>query len=409
MTEPASASSLLTARAVRDRANRLFEIGLNGGLDHFSIDLSRLRATADYVLETMRRAYPDLEIPYHARWRHFEAGRIDRWGGLVDGAGIVDPLVFGRAAYDLAIVSVLLDAGAGPDWSYREAASGEVFARSEGLGVASFAMFASGLFSNNPAEPLRADAAALAVLTPEELGEGFQAGPDNPIVGLEGRAGLLNALGRAVADRPDIFGEDEARPGGLFDAVLAHAVDGKVSAPDILALVLEGLGPIWPSRIVLDGVALGDTWRHTKLVTDDETTGLVPFHKLSQWLTYSLIEPLIWTGVDVIDIDGLTGLPEYRNGGLFLDMGVLVPKDPRAAELLWRAGDEFIVEWRALTVALLDRTAALIRESLGLDAVALPLAKILEGGTWSAGRRIAREKRGDGGPPLRIESDGTVF
>jgi len=37
------------------------------------------------------------------------------------------------------------------------------------------------------------------------------------------------------------------------------------------------------------------------------------------------------------------------------------------------------------------------------------LARVLEGGTWAAGRRIARERRPDGAPPLAIESDGTVF
>jgi len=402
-------TSLLSAATVRDRAQRLLALAIDGKLDHFSVDLNRLPTVADYVIATMKSGYPDGEIPFHSRWRHFEAGRIDRWGGLVEAAGITDPMIFGRAAYDLVITSVLLDAGAGPDWKYVESATGETFARSEGLAVASFAMFASGLFSSNPEDPLRADAASLAALTEAELADGFQVGPGNPMVGLAGRVQLLNALGRVVADRPDLFGEDEARPGGLFDTVVARAVDGKVSAPAILELVLEAFGPIWPSRIELEGHSLGDTWRHGKLATDDVTSGLMPFHKLSQWLTYSLLEPLIWTGIEVVDLDGLTGLPEYRNGGLFLDFGVLQPKDPSAFLHLWRAGDEFIVEWRALTVALLDRTAVLIRQRLGVDAAELPLAKILEGGTWAAGRRIAREKRMDGGPPLRIESDGTVF
>ncbi len=60
-------------------------------------------------------------------------------------------------------------------------------------------------------------------------------------------------------------------------------------------------------------------------------------------------------------------------------------------------------------MALLDRVAALVRAQLGLDACALPLARVLEGGTWSAGRRIARERRADGGPPIRVVSEGTVF
>ena len=39
----------------------------------------------------------------------------------------------------------------------------------------------------------------------------------------------------------------------------------------------------------------------------------------------------------------------------------------------------------------------------------LPLASILEGGTWAAGRAIAFARRPDGSPPLKVISDGTVF
>jgi hypothetical protein len=68
-----------------------------------------------------------------------------------------------------------------------------------------------------------------------------------------------------------------------------------------------------------------------------------------------------------------------------------------------------VIEWRALTVALLDRLADPVRSRLGRSAEAFPLARILEGGTWWAGRRLAAEKRPDGGPPFNIQSDGTVF
>ncbi len=88
------------------------------------------------------------------------------------------------------------------------------------------------------------------------------------------------------------------------------------------------------------------------LTTNDETTGLVPLHKLSQWLSYSLIEPLQWAGIEVTDIDGLTGLAEYRNGGLFIDTGVLTLRDPAAAQREHTVDSELVVEWRALTVAL---------------------------------------------------------
>ena len=117
----------------------------------------------------------------------------------------------------------------------------------------------------------------------------------------------------------------------------------------------------------------------------------MPFHKLSQWLAYSLIEPLEEAGIEVIDLDALTGLAEYRNGGLFIDSGVLRPEACRRARRSAPARREMMVEWRALTVALLDRLAERVRAKLGKTlAEELPLAKVLEGGTWAAGREIAR-------------------
>ena len=138
------------------------------------------------------------------------------------------------------------------------------------------------------------------------------------------------------------------------------------------------------------------------------TRGWMPFHKLSQWLSYSLLEPFQWAGVRVVGLDELTGLPEYRNGGLLLDTGVLRLHDPAWAAQNWTAGDELVVEWRALTVALLDELAPLVRARLGVDSREMPLACVLEGGTWAAGRVLAQRSRG-GLPPLNVVSDGTVF
>ena len=409
-TEAEAARRLLSASAVRERARTLLAHGLAGRLDHFIVDLGRLGACADEVVATIRAAYPTLDIPFHARWRHLAAGGLDRWGSLSHAAPWPDVASRARAAFDLAIVSVLLDAGAGPDWRYEEGRTGETYARSEGLAVASFDLFLSGALSVHAEDPYRVDAAALAALTADDLAAAFQAGPENPLVGLEGRAALLNRLGRTVAADPEAFGATEPRPGGLFDRLAARAVDGALPAPKILEALLDHLGPIWPGRIRLGGVDLGDTWRHPLVEATDATAGLVPFHKLSQWLAYSLIEPLEEAGIAVSDIGGLTGLPEYRNGGLFLDTGVLALKDPADADRAHAVDSRLVVEWRALTVALLDAVAPLVRERLGVaDPEAMPLARVLEGGTWATGRRLAAARRPGGAPPLAVLSDGTVF
>ena len=401
--ERVAAQSLLTAAAVRERAHEMLAAGLAGKLSHFTVDLDRLPAAADFVAAVIRENYPSLEVPFHARWRHFVLNERDLWAELAARTRWPDAAARARAAFDLAIVSVLLDAGAGPTWHYRDPATGAAIGRSEGLALASFRMFEAGAFSADPHDPHRADASRLAALTRDDLAAGFRASAANPLSGLDGRAALIARLGATVAANPAVFGR-EPRPGGLYD----HLAAKTVAAPRILEALLAHLGAIWPGRIALDGIGLGDTWRHPAIVRSDATNGLIPFHKLSQWLAYSLIEPLQAAGAAVTEIDGLTGLAEYRNGGLFVDTQVISLRDPAMAAQANSVDSSLVVEWRALTVALLDRIAPLVRERLGVSAAAFPLARVLEGGTWAAGRRLAQKLR-DGVPPIRVDSDGTVF
>ena len=379
-----TASYLRTPAAIRERAEKMLTYVEDGKSAWFALDGNGLESAVQATLDVTRKRFPNpADIPFHSRWRQFEAGGRDRWAALAERLSGLPKEEIARRRMDLAVVSVLLDAGAGPAWSYREPGTGETYARSEGLGVASIQMFANGAFSRDPkGDPLRVDAERLAVLAPADIAMGFQVRAHNSLTGLEGRAELLRKLG----------GVGLPRPSALLDIV---ATGGEVKAASILAAVLDKLSPIWP-------LPMGDVWPHPAI-------GLVPFHKLSQWLSYSLVEPLQGAGLKVVELDQLTGLPEYRNGGLLVDAGALRPKQQALLEKTFAAGDEPIVEWRALTVALLDRIAQHVRLHLGLDAARLPLVKVLEAGTWFAGRALAAERRPGGGPPIAVASDGTVF
>jgi hypothetical protein len=399
---------LLSPAAIRARANQLYAHVAAGHSAYFMLEAGRLDAAADYVAAVIRANYPALKIPYHARWRHFG----DRWDKLAPRFHGMQADEVARIRFDLAVVSVLLDAGAGAAWRYNEAESGQVLARSEGLAVASLHAFQKGMFSRLPeAQPCRADAEGLERIDVIDIAQAFQVSDDNPLDGLEGRAKLLRDLGTALRAAPALFGREGEVPriGFLFDYLKGQANDGVLPAEAILKALLRGLGPVWPGRISFEGVNLGDCWRHPAAASQDASDGLVPFHKLSQWLAYSLVEPLEEAGVRVVELDALTGLPEYRNGGLFLDLGVLRLKQPGLAAERLPPAHEAVVEWRALTVILLDKLAEPLRKRLGKTAAELPLASLLEGGTWAAGRKIAAECRPGGAPPLNIVSDGTVF
>lgn len=394
---------------IRERCHHLLTLASHDRLEHFAYHPEQLPAVVDYVLDITYAAYPTLVVPLHSRWRHFAVNAHDRLAQLEPQLSSYSTAERARWQFDLIITSVLLDAGAGAHWRYQERTTGATYTRSEGLAVASLHAFLSGLFSSQPQQPWQADAAGLQRLSPAALAQALQVTPTNPLLALESRAALLQALGATVAQSPRYFGSSHPRVGHLFDYLCAQSTQGVLSAERILLAVLDSLGPIWPGRLKIQGVNLGDVWRHRLAAGVGPSAGLVPLHKLSQWLTYSLIEPLMEAGLTVTGLNDLTALAEYRNGGLLLDMAVLSPKHDAVLGVVHPPEAEVVVEWRALTVALLDHVADGLRSRLALSVEDFPLAKVLEGGTWRAGRAIALEKRPDGSPPLHVLSDGTVL
>jgi hypothetical protein len=402
---------------IRERCQNITAAVGAGRSAHFTLERGRLPEVARRVARLTQERFPTGQVPLHSRWRHFEAGGVDRKALMDARCTGLSAGELARARIDLALVSVLLDAGAGPDWSFAEPGTQRRYARSEGLAVASFHAFMGGAFSTDMRTPMRVDAAGLERVDTAQLSRLFQVTEDNPLVGLDGRVLLLQRLGTALRKRPDVFG-DPGRPGRLFDLLCNPLVGAagstvqrimvkRVSAPQILRTILKAFGGIWPSGQQLLGKPVGDTWAHPEAGGEGPSAGRVPFHKLSQWLTYSLVEPFRWAGIEVEGLDELTGLPEYRNGGLLLDSGVIVPRDPMFGMRTFTAADPWVIEWRALTVTLLDDLARLVRAELGQPK--LPLAAVLEGGTWAAGRQIAAERRPGGPPPVRVASNGTIF
>ncbi|MBN9438155.1 DUF1688 family protein, partial [Bosea sp. (in: a-proteobacteria)] len=85
-SNPEAVRQLLKPAVIRERAQEMLQLGLDGRLSHFSVHPERLDACTDYVLATIRRNYPTLDIPFHARWRHFVVAGVDRWRSLDEAA-----------------------------------------------------------------------------------------------------------------------------------------------------------------------------------------------------------------------------------------------------------------------------------------------------------------------------------
>ncbi|KAF9168441.1 hypothetical protein DFQ27_009599 [Actinomortierella ambigua] len=449
---PTSAEAIAYLRslpAVRERSERVFQKAQEGKLNHFDVDFTKLQDIPTIVVALIRRDHGDAhsiaKIPPHSRWRHFEVGGQARLSNLhtIWSSSGADKLEQARRTLDLMVISVLLDAGAGTKWTYKDKkAAGRTFRRSEGLAIASLDMFVEGAFSSEAGSPCQVDAKGLANLTHDRLLQGFQVNEEtNPLVGTKGRWELLTRLGKALELHPEFFpsvGGKPARPGNMVDYLMRkgnrRGNTTVISVEELWKVVIDGFQEVWPpSRTMLNGVPMGDVWPCECLekpdAPSDSTDHYVAFHKLSQWMTYSLMEPLEkLLDFQFENVTLLTGLPEYRNGGLLIDTGfmtlkhadlerglaayksnALKPGQP-AVEVVptFEAHDPVIIEWRAMTVATLDRVATEVRKMLGLPN--MTLAQVLQGGTWEAGREMAEVSRPNTrGPPIATISDGTLF
>ncbi|KAL2824043.1 hypothetical protein BDW59DRAFT_148094 [Aspergillus cavernicola] len=436
------AAYLRSIHAVRHRSHVVLRKAKRNQLNHFEVDMTKFAETASYVVSIIKRDYaPDYSsIPPHGRWQHFDVGGRPRVNQLLQSwPSTIDAQERTRRLIDLFVVSVLLDAGAGTSWRYKSKESGKIYSRSEGLAVATLEMFKSGLFSSDPTEPCQVDGAGLKGITVQVLAKGFQHSETNQLAGIEGRAGLLVRLSDAL-NRQEFFGVD-ARPGNMLDYIISHPSTLASSVPivpitTLWTVLMDGFTSIWPpSRTRVDGLSIGDAWQCSDLPRSPPAQPwetIVPFHKLTQWLCYSVMVPMSrLMKIHFAGSELLTGLPEYRNGGLLIDLGLLTLKEAdlerglaaykENAQIkgqpsvevvpLFSTDDDVVVEWRAVTVGFLDDLLQEVNGQLGLlGEDQLTLAQMLEAGTWKGGREIAEVSRPNTKePPIMIRSDGTVF
>jgi hypothetical protein len=394
-----------TPTAIKERCSQIFELARNGGT-HFILNLENLTRCAQFVADLTKERFPTLQIPPHSRWGHFDAGGINRISLLKSELTTLSAIEQARCLLDLVIVSVLLDAGAGATWQYIDSAHGTKIGRSEGLAIASLEMFKAGLFSETR-DP-KVTATGLDMLRLEDLAKAFQHSSKNNLEGLQGRFDLLKKLSHTMKSDERFEVAGLRRPSAIFDSVIKTAKDNSISALIIFSNVLDLLRPIWPAHPNAFGEALGDVWEHPAIKGKADNDHLLPFHKLSLWLTFSLFHGFETAGYVIKDIDELPGLAEYRNGGLFVDSEVLILKEP-AESGPFEPSHKLIIEWRALTVVLLDLLAVEVQKLLGKSKTEFPLAAVLEGGTWAAGRNLAAKKRPGGNPPIAVVNKGDVF
>jgi hypothetical protein len=245
----------------------------------------------------------------------------------------------------------------------------------------------------------------MAAISAGELSCALQITTDNQIAGgVESRLDRLSLFGAYLKGHSEFGDGTCVRPGNILNVFEPSRTQ---PIEPLFSFLAESLTHIWPGNIH-EGTAIGDAWRHSALADDPSLRGIVPIHRITQWLHYA-IEPVIRDFCQgTLRTESLTGLPGYRNSGLLIDRGILLPRDPDLARRTHQLGDEPIVELRALTIGAMDYTLKRIHDSTSMDGSNFPMAK-LNGIFWRQGREIAARIRPDGAPPFKVIDRGVPF
>ncbi|GAA5814308.1 hypothetical protein MFLAVUS_007802 [Mucor flavus] len=428
---------LLGLSSVRERCYKVQEAANRNRLIHFDVDSTKLDDMIQFVVLIIKRDFDSpSDIPVYSRWRHFDIGGNPRLTNLMKSWTALgqSSLEQTRKLIDILVVACLMDMKPCQSYVYTEHATGRVWKRKDGIAVAILDMFLSGTFSSDSSQPHRVDSEALSTISYETVSRGLQFSHHNEFTGIAERVELLNHLGLVLQRRKDYFGDAVQRPGNMMDYLLDHPNTIKTKKGPLISIetiwpVVQEMGELWASEDGIGGTpGLGDVWPCKAIGTEDN---MVSFHKLSQWLVYSLIEPMEkLLGATIEGTDLLTPLPDYCNGGFLIDTGFLtlktadydrgirnyhtnslLPSQPKVEVApMFDMSDPVVTEWRALTIAYLDVVAERVRQSFRLSKKLLSLSQLIQGGTWSAGRELAEISRPNTHePPIVIKIDKRVI
>ena len=331
-----------------------------GAWFHFHIDRLRVWThAAALVAVVTRRRYPDLNVPCHQPLATLRGGRRRSQGRVRSRTRRTQRRRYRTRPHRP-------DRGERPAGRRRRSRPGvlsETRIRAALRALGGFGgrklsrVHARRVFRPERDDPLRVNAEVLAATDATSLANEFRAERTSVDRARRSRS-LLRRLGAALITQRDVFG-DRARPGALFDTLHGSTgTRGAAHAPALLEVARRAWADLAhrkrsrrrvPRRCVASS-ACGRQRHDGGLGSVPQAVAVARLFaaRTARMGRYRHVRPRT-----------AHRAAQYRNGGLLLDTGVLQFLDVADSRRTWGVGDEIIVEWRALTVTLLDELAPL--------------------------------------------------
>lgn len=396
----------------RVRSKELTQLVLKNQSKFFTLDSSKKEEALEFLEKVILSRFQKDKIAKHGRRQHLSSKNrnyFEKVENICQKAGCTFAV---ENKLELLLLSCFLDAGAGQNWKYNDSYFNCQLVGSEALAAASTDLYLK-LISDNliSKKNISLTSDALKNMKFDEFSKSFQHDEsNNALLGAKGRYDSLTQLGSCLELHPSIFVTSH-KPElkniyHFFQSIVEHK---SLNLEEVFKTIVFIFHDFFTSDTKINEINLCDSRIHSNLISLPLVGKKIPFFKLIQWMVYSIDDFFNSQGIPTINEEFLSGLAEYRNGGFFMDTNIINLKSKNLSHQSYSIDSELVTEWRALTITLLDEFLEELKIKRGYNH--LNMSKLLEGGTWIAGRKLARENRPDSpySPPIKIITDGKFF
>lgn len=381
-------AALSNPDCIRKAAQEIWSRGIDGALASVKVKPEGLVPLAEKLCEIMREGFPDLQFPPAGCWRLFESGAFDRWGMIAAQQGFDSREDMIAAAADLAVLVGVMNVSFPGNWRFLDPFSGEAVEGEEARAIAALTLLSRGYFSSQPQKPLQVDATALCALTSAELRDALQIadGPEGDVF-LDQLTRHLVRCGEVIGMRPDLFNRGGAlRPGNAVLKLLDQGKTDSVKADELFQLLFNGLAPLWVGGAQRGDLIFADAWDYQ--ADAGKEPDILSFQTPLSGIVSSLLEPLAWAGVSMVDPDQVPLPADLESLCLLCAFGVLdcEERELKGADNLVRA-----LHLRALTMAGMHQLVQEVRRLFEVDADSLPATLVLAAGLQPLARAASLE------------------
>lgn len=383
-------SNFFDLNGVRSRCNELFGHIANGKSAMIQVNGLAVNKVAKQIARSM-----SCSIEHSTVYRFNGVNKLKVSNRLIVGDyldTIREPLKRLRTHLEIATLFSLLNISRTGNWTYEDKLSGEKFTGAEGVALAFFRAYQTGVFGGTHDGIANVNYKAIRKIDRKAFADILQLSPSNRLDAANGRFSLLGRLGEAMEKHREVFEIDgDSSLGLLADFCISISSYRKLPVNSVFKIVLYAFQNVWTGKHIMGSYNLGDTEDYFSMNKVQAVNYLIPFHSSAQNLCYSYISAFEKFGIRITELNDLSPVVAGKLIKLLFEQGVITWKPRSFPSIKYNHHATVAVEMRACASVIYEMIATDVRMLLKQSRSQLPINKIVEQGCLPLADKIKHD------------------